>query len=43
MASSNDSLQLNQADIAFLLHLLREANGPMTTAELVEALKNRNS
>lgn len=43
MASQNETLQLNEADIAFLLNLLREANGPLTTAELVEALKNRES
>lgn len=43
MASPNETLQLNEADIAFLLNLLREADGPMTTAELVEALKTRQS
>lgn len=43
MASQNDSLQLNEADIAFLLNLLREADGPKTTEELVEALKTRES
>lgn len=43
MANPNDSLQLNEADIAFLINLLREAEGPMTTDELVAALKNRKS
>lgn len=43
MASPNETLQLNEADIAFLLNLLREADGPLTTTELVEALKNRES
>lgn len=43
MASQTETLQLNEADIAFLLNLLREADGPMTTTELVEALKNRQS
>ena len=43
MASQNETPQLNEADIAFLLNLLREADGPMTTKELVEALKNRSS
>ena len=43
MASPTESVQLNEADIAFLLSLLREANGPLTTAELVDALKNRKA
>ncbi len=43
MASPTDTVQLNEADIAFLLNLLRDASGPMTTAELVEALKNRKA
>jgi predicted transcriptional regulator len=43
MASQNDSVQLNEADIAFLLTLLRDAEGPRTTAELVEALKSRKA
>lgn len=43
MASPTETLQLNEADIAFLLNLLREADGPMTTDELVAALKNRKS
>lgn len=43
MANPNENLQLNEADIAFLLNLLRDADGPLTTAELVEALKTRKS
>jgi len=43
MANANETLQLNEADIAFLLNLLREAEGPMTTDELVAALKNRKA
>lgn len=41
MATANETVQLNEADIAFLLNLLRNADGPMTTQELVDALKNR--
>lgn len=41
MANAKETVQLNQADIAFLLNLLRNADGPKTTQELVEALKNR--
>lgn len=41
MASPTETLQLNEADIAFLLNLLRDAEAPMTTEELVTALKNR--
>ena len=43
MANETETVQLNEADTAYLLTLLREAQGPLTTAELVEALKNRNA
>lgn len=43
MATDNDTVQLNEADIAYLITLLRDAQGPLTTAELVEALKNRTA
>lgn len=43
MANDNETVQLNEADIAYLLTLLRDAQGPLTTAELVEALKSRNA
>jgi hypothetical protein len=42
MAEQKDTLQLNDADIAFLLNLLRNASSPMTTAELIEALRERS-
>jgi hypothetical protein len=42
MAKQTDTLQLNDADIAFLLNLLRTASSPMTTAELIEALRQRS-
>lgn len=43
MANDNETLQLNEADIAILLNLLREAEGPMTTEELVAALKSHKA
>lgn len=43
MATGTDAVQLNEADIAFLLNLLRNASGPLTTQELVDALKNRKA
>jgi hypothetical protein len=42
MAKQTDTLQLNDADIAFLLNLLRNASAPMSTAELIEALRQRS-
>lgn len=42
MAERTDTLQLNDADIAYLLTLLRNATSPKTTAELVEALRQRS-
>jgi predicted transcriptional regulator len=42
MAKQTDTLQLNDADIAFLLNLLRHATSPMTTQDLVDALKRRS-
>ena len=42
MATQNETLHLNDADIAFLLNLLRNASAPMTTQELIEALKQRS-
>lgn len=43
MASQNENVHLNEADIAFLLNLLRDAAEPKTTAELVAALKGRTA
>jgi hypothetical protein len=42
MAKQTDTLQLNDADIAFLLNLLRNASSPLTTAELIEAFRQRS-
>ena len=42
MAKQTDTLQLNDADIAFLLNLLRNASTPMTTNDLIQALKQRS-
>lgn len=42
MAEQTETLQLNDADIAYLLTLLRNATSPKTTAELVEALRQRS-
>lgn len=42
MAEQTDTLQLNEADIAFLLNLLRNASAPKTTAELIAALRERS-
>lgn len=43
MAYPQETLLLNEADIVFLLNLLRDAEAPMTTEELVAALKNRKA
>ena len=42
MAKQTDTLQLADADIAYLLTLLRNASSPKTTAELIEALRERS-
>jgi hypothetical protein len=42
MANQNESLQLNDADIAFLQNLLRNASAPLTTQELIDALRQRS-
>lgn len=42
MAKQTDTLQLTDADIAYLLNLLRNASSPKTTAELIEALRERS-
>lgn len=39
--AKQEPLRLNDADIAYVLSVLRNATAPMTTAELVEALKAR--
>ena len=42
MAKQTDTLQLNDADIAFLLNVLRTASAPMTTQDLIDALRQRS-
>lgn len=42
MAKQNENVQLNDADIAFLMNLLRNASAPLTTQELIEALRERS-
>lgn len=42
MAKQTDTLQLNDGDIAFLLNLLRNASSPLTTSELIEALRQHS-
>jgi hypothetical protein len=41
MTESQDTLQLSEEDIEFLVAMLRSASGLMTTDELVEALRSR--
>ena len=41
MATHGSDLQLSDDDVVFLLSLLRNATSPLTTAQLVEALKSR--
>jgi hypothetical protein len=43
MATHGSDLQLSDDDVAFLLTLLRNSSSPLTTAQLVEALKTRGS
>ena len=38
---STPSVQLNDEDVAFLLTLLRNAPQPMTTQQLIEALRRQ--
>lgn len=42
MAEQTATLQLNDDDIAFLLTLLRNATTPLTTQDLVDALRKRS-
>lgn len=39
MAGQGSDMQLKVEDVTFLLNLLRNASSPMTTAQLVDALK----
>ncbi|HVL24123.1 MAG TPA: hypothetical protein VM450_08560 [Thermomicrobiales bacterium] len=43
MATQTGILQLQDDDIAFLLTLLRNATSPLSTEQLVDALKQRSS
>lgn len=43
MADEKNTLHLNSEDIAFLLTILRNATAPLSTQELVDALRQRSS
>jgi hypothetical protein len=43
MAEQTGALQLTDDDVAFLLTLLRNATSPLSTEQLVDALKQRSS
>ena len=41
MAEERSTLQLNEEDIAYVLTLLRNASSPLTTEQVIEALRQR--
>jgi hypothetical protein len=41
MAAQGSDVQLKDDDVTYLLNLLRNTSSPMTTAQLVDALKQR--
>jgi predicted transcriptional regulator len=43
MAGQGSALNLSEEDVTFLLTLLRNSSTPLTTDQLVEALKQRSS
>jgi hypothetical protein len=43
MAGPGSNVQLTEDDVMFLLNLLRNAPSPLTTAQLVDALKQRGA
>jgi hypothetical protein len=43
MTQKSDQPQFNNETIAFLVSVLRSATGPLSTADLVEALKKQAS
>jgi hypothetical protein len=43
MTQQSDLPQFNNETIAFLVSILRNATGPLSTADLVEALKKQSS
>lgn len=42
MATNGNDLKLSTDDVAFILNLLRQTTSPLTTSQLVEALKTRS-
>ena len=40
--ATNETVQLSDDDIAFLLMILRNSNRPLTTAQLVEVLREQS-
>lgn len=42
MAGQGSDVRLKEEDITFLLNFLRNASFPLTTIQLVDALKQRN-
>ncbi len=43
MAGTGSNVQLTDDEVTYLLNLLRTAPAPMTTIQLVEALKQRSA
>lgn len=43
MAGQGIGVQLSEDDVTYLLTLLRNASSPLTTAQLVEALRQRSA
>lgn len=43
MSDAPQPIQLTTEDVAYLLMVLRNASSPMTTTELIEALRQRSS
>jgi hypothetical protein len=41
MSDATEPIQLTTEDVAYLMMVLRNASSPMTTAELIEALRQR--
>jgi hypothetical protein len=43
MAGQGSDVRLKEEDITFLLNLLRNASSPLTTTQMVDALKQRGA
>lgn len=43
MSNAAEPIRLTPEDVAYLLMMLRNTSSPMTTAELIEALRQRSS